>query len=88
MRTHSCLDGSGHSGRGAGSAAVCRFPRDIFASLQWRAAGLGYLRDVQGQVLDVLACLTGQAGNLIDASALSELELTLGVHQRLTQPAG
>ena len=27
-------------------------PRDIFASLPRRAAGFGYLRDVQGQVLD------------------------------------
>jgi predicted dehydrogenase len=37
----------------------------------------------------VLACLTGSAGNLIEpASALLALELTLEVHQRLTQPAG
>ena len=37
----------------------------------------------------VLACLTGEAGNLIEpASALLALELTLEVHQRLTQPAG
>jgi len=37
----------------------------------------------------VLACLTGQAGNLIEpASALPALELTLDVHQRLTSPAG
>jgi predicted dehydrogenase len=36
----------------------------------------------------VLACLTGQASNLIDpASALPALELTLDVHQRLTQAA-
>jgi predicted dehydrogenase len=35
-----------------------------------------------------LACLTGDAGNLIEpASALPALELTLGVHQRLTQAA-
>src|SRR5215467_6756438 len=35
-----------------------------------------------------LACLTGDAGNLIDpASALPALELTLDVHQRLTQDA-
>ena len=27
-------------------------PRDIFASLSGRAPGFGYLRDVQGQVLD------------------------------------
>lgn len=34
----------------------------------------------------VLACLTGDASNLIDpASALPALELTLDVHQRLTQ---
>ena len=37
----------------------------------------------------VLACLTGEADNLIEpASALLALELTLEVHQRLTQPAG
>lgn len=36
----------------------------------------------------VLACLTGQASNLIEpASALPALELTLNVHRRLTQPA-
>jgi predicted dehydrogenase len=36
----------------------------------------------------VLACLTGQTGNLIEpASALPALELTLDVHRRLTQPA-
>jgi hypothetical protein len=35
-----------------------------------------------------LACLTGHAGNLIEpASALPALELTLDVHQRLTQAA-
>jgi predicted dehydrogenase len=37
----------------------------------------------------VLACLTGQADNLIEpASALPALELTLDVHQRLSRPAG
>ena len=37
----------------------------------------------------VLACLTGQADNRIEpASALPALELTLDVHQRLTQAAG
>jgi hypothetical protein len=37
----------------------------------------------------VLACLAGHAENLIEpASALPALELTLNVHQRLTQPAG
>jgi hypothetical protein len=36
----------------------------------------------------VLACLTGHTGNLIEpASALPALELTLDVHQRLTQLA-
>jgi predicted dehydrogenase len=36
----------------------------------------------------VLACLTGRASNLIDpATALPALELTLEVHQRLTQAA-
>jgi hypothetical protein len=36
----------------------------------------------------VLACLAGHAGNLIEpASVLPALELTLDVHQRLTQPA-
>jgi hypothetical protein len=36
----------------------------------------------------VLACLHGHAGNLIEpASALAALELTLDVHQRLTQAA-
>ena len=36
----------------------------------------------------VLACLTGRTENLIEpASALPALELTLDVHQRLTQPA-
>jgi len=39
------------------------------------------------RVIDhVLACLTGHASNLIEpASALPALELTLDVHQRLTQ---
>jgi predicted dehydrogenase len=37
----------------------------------------------------VLACLRGRASNMIEpASALSALELTLDVHQRLTQAAG
>ena len=37
----------------------------------------------------VLACLADHTGNLIEpASALPALELTLDVHQRLTQPAG
>ena len=37
----------------------------------------------------VLACLAGQADNLIEpASALPALELTLNVHQRLTQATG
>ena len=30
-------------------------PRDVFAALPGRAAGFGYLRDVQGQVLDAWA---------------------------------
>jgi hypothetical protein len=36
----------------AGGHAPLISPRDIFASLPGRAAGFGYLRDVQGQVLD------------------------------------
>ena len=42
-----------------------------------------------GAMIDhVLACLHGEVGNLIEpASALLALELTLEVHQRLTQPA-
>ncbi len=36
----------------AGEHAPLISPRDIFASLPGRAAGFGYLRDVQGQVLD------------------------------------
>jgi hypothetical protein len=37
----------------------------------------------------VLACLNGHAENLIEpASALAALELTLDVHQRLTQSTG
>jgi len=42
-----------------------------------------------GAMIDhVLACLHGEAGNLIEpASALAALELTLEVHQRLAQPA-
>ena len=37
----------------------------------------------------VLACLNGQADNLIEpASALAALDLTLDVHQRLTQATG
>lgn len=35
-----------------GEQAPLISPRDIFASLPRRAAGFGYLRDVQGQVLD------------------------------------
>ncbi len=39
-------------------------------------------------IAHVLACLTGRASNLIDpATALPALELTLEVHQRLTQAA-
>jgi UDP-N-acetylglucosamine 3-dehydrogenase len=35
----------------------------------------------------VLACLTGEAENLIEpASAIPALELTLQVHKRLNQP--
>jgi hypothetical protein len=37
----------------------------------------------------VLACLAGHADNLIEpASVLPALELTLDVHQRLTEAAG
>jgi predicted dehydrogenase len=42
----------------------------------------------QAMIGHVLTCLTGHAGNRIDpASALPALELTLDIHQRLTQPA-
>ena len=36
----------------AGEQAPLISPRDIFAALPARAAGFGYLRDVQGQVSD------------------------------------
>ena len=50
-------------------------PIDLPATSPWAA-----------MIDHVLACLTSHAANLIDpASALPALELTLDVHQRLTQ---
>jgi predicted dehydrogenase len=69
---------------GEGPAALTEYtadrehPIDLPATSPWAA-----------MIDHVLACLTGHAGNLIEpASALPALELTLDVHQRLTQPAG
>jgi hypothetical protein len=43
---------------------------------------------IEAMIDHVLACFHGEVGNLIEpASALLALELTLEVHQRLTQPA-
>jgi len=54
-----------------------------------RLIGLPEAGPPYAAVIDhVLACLTGDASNLIEpASALPALELTLDVHQRLTQAA-
>jgi hypothetical protein len=73
-----------HAGfTGEGPAALTEFtadgehPIDLPAASPWEV-----MTD------HVLACLTGHAGNLIDpASTLPALELTLNVHQRLTQAA-
>jgi hypothetical protein len=65
------------------------------ATLTEYTADGGHLVDLpaisayEAMIDHVLACLAGRAGNLIEpASALPALELTLEVHQRLTQPAG
>jgi predicted dehydrogenase len=67
---------------GQGPATLTEFTADGERPIDLPAASPPY-----AAVIDhVLACLTGHAGNLIDpASALPALELTLDVHQRLTQ---
>jgi len=69
---------------GQGPATLTEFTTDGERPLDLPDAGPPY-----AAVIDhVLACLTGRADNPIDpASALPALELTLDVHQRLTQAA-
>jgi predicted dehydrogenase len=70
---------------GQGPATLTEVTADGERPIDLPAAGPPY-----AAVIDhVLACLTGHADNLIEpASALPALELTLDVHQRLTQAAG
>ena len=67
---------------GHGPATLTEYTADGERPLDLPDAGPPY-----AAVIDhVLACLNGRASNLIDpASALPALELTLNVHQRLTQ---
>jgi predicted dehydrogenase len=67
---------------GQGRATLTEVTADGERPIDLPAAGPPY-----AAVIDhVLACLTGHASNLIEpASALPALELTLDVHQRLTQ---
>jgi predicted dehydrogenase len=69
---------------GQGPATLTEFTADGEQPIDLPAAGPPY-----AAVIDhVLACLAGHAANLIEpASALPALELTLDVHQRLTQAA-
>jgi predicted dehydrogenase len=70
---------------GQGPATLTEFTANGERLIDLPAAGPPY-----AAVIDhVLACLTGCASNRIEpASALPALELTLDVHQRLTQAAG
>jgi len=70
---------------GQGPATLTEHTADGEQPIDLPAAGPPY-----AAVIDhMLACLAGRAENLIEpASALPALELTLDVHQRLTQPAG
>jgi predicted dehydrogenase len=69
---------------GQGPATLTEFTADGERPIDLPAVGPPY-----AAVIDhVLACLAGHADNLIEpASALPALELTLDVHQRLTQTA-
>src|SRR5215469_15548231 len=69
---------------GQGPATLTEVTADREQPIDLPDAGPPY-----GAVIDhTLACLTGGAGNLVEpASALPALELTLDVHQRLTQAA-
>jgi predicted dehydrogenase len=67
---------------GQGPAALTEHTADGEHPIDLPDAGPPYAAAID----HVLACLTGHAGNLIEpASALPALELTLDVHQRLTQ---
>ena len=70
---------------GEGASSLTEVTADGVRPIDLPGAGPPY-----AAVIDhVLACLTGQARNLIEpASALPALQLTLDVHQRLTQVAG
>jgi predicted dehydrogenase len=70
---------------GHGPAALTEYTADGERAIDLPAAS-----PPAAAVIDhVLACLSGHAGSLIEpASALPTLELTLNVHQRLTQAAG
>jgi UDP-N-acetylglucosamine 3-dehydrogenase len=68
---------------GQGPAALAEYTADGDQAIDLPAASSPHA----AMIGHVLACLTGHAGNLIEpASALPALELTLDVHQRLTQP--
>jgi predicted dehydrogenase len=72
---------AGFSGRGP--ATLTEYTADGEQAIDLPAASSPYAAMID----HVLACLTGHASNLIEpASAIPALELTLDVHQRLTQP--
>ena len=73
---------AGFTGQGTGSLTE-------YTAGGEHAIDLPDISPIAAMIDHVLACLNGQAGNLIEpASALPALELTLDVHQRLTRPAG
>jgi predicted dehydrogenase len=68
---------------GQGPATLTEYTADSEKPINLPAAS-----PYEAMIDHVLACLAGRAGNLIEpASALPALELTLHVHQRLTQAA-
>jgi predicted dehydrogenase len=68
---------------GQGPSALTEFTADDEQVIDLPDAGPPYAAMID----HVLACLTGHAENRVEpASALPALELTLDVHQRLTQP--
>jgi predicted dehydrogenase len=69
---------------GAGAATLTECTIDSEHAIDLPATGPPYAMMID----HVLACLTGQADNLIDpSSALAALDLTLKVHQQLTHQA-
>jgi predicted dehydrogenase len=69
---------------GAGPATLTEFTADGERAIDLPATG----PPCAAMIDHVLACLTGQADNLIEpSSAIAALELTLNVHQRIAHPA-